>query len=770
MHVLDSVMPVRKRYLNALLLILTTGAMCLNVWLVIGITLAGELKKPEEAKELMKKRENDRRVPQKPESMPEKEYHNKLIFEKSPYLLQHAHNPVNWYPWGPEAFRLAQKKDKPIFLSIGYSTCHWCHVMEHESFEDPEVATLMNDVFVSIKVDREERPDIDSVYMMVCQMLTGSGGWPLTILMTPDKKPFYAATYIPKETRFGRIGMVDLIPRVTEMWTTRRSEMLNSANQITESISAASREMSPSATGEALDESTLNLTHEQLSMRFDEQYGGFGSAPKFPTPHNLLFLLRYWRRTSGEGALEMVEKTLQEMRRGGIYDHVGFGFHRYSTDSRWLVPHFEKMLYDQALLAMGYTEAYQATGKKEYEETAREVFTYVLRDMMQPEGGFYSAEDADSEGVEGKYYVWTFKEAQQALAPEEATLIVKVFNIRKDGNFMEQPTREGTGSNILHLRKSVKELASDLKVSEEALQRRLKAIRQKLFDYREKRVHPHKDDKILTDWNGLMIAALAKGAQVFEESEYAEAAERAVDFILKTMRTPGGRLLHRYRDGQAGIPAHINDYAFLIWGLLELYEATFEVSYLETALDLNKDLIKHFWDEDCGGFYSTADDSEKLLVRHKEIYDGAIPSGNSVAMLNLLRLGRLTAKSDLEEKAATIGGVFSESISESPSAHTQFMAAVDFGIGPSYEVVIVGNSKAKDTKEMVHALHTHFIPNKVVLLRPIDQEAAGIERLAKFTKYQTSIDNRATAYVCLNYNCKLPTTDKGKMLELLKLN
>jgi len=737
---------------------------------VTGITLAQELKKPEEVRELMKKRESDPGISQKPESVPEKEYHNKLISEKSPYLLQHAHNPVKWYPWGPEAFRLAQKKDKPIFLSIGYSTCHWCHVMEHESFEDPEVAKLMNDVFVSIKVDREERPDIDSVYMMVCQMLTGSGGWPLTIIMTPDKKPFYAATYIPKETRFGRIGMVDLIPRVKEMWTTRRSEMLNSANQITESISAASREMSPGATGEALDESTLNLTYEQLSMRFDEQYGGFGSAPRFPTPHNLLFLLRYWRRSGDEGALEMVEKTLQEMRRGGIYDHVGFGFHRYSTDSRWLVPHFEKMLYDQALLAMAYTEAYQATGKKKYEETAREIFTYVLRDMMQPEGGFYSAEDADSEGVEGKYYVWTFKEAQQVLAPEEATLIVKVFNIRKDGNFMEQPTREGTGSNILHLRKSVKELASDLKVSEEALQKRLKAIRQKLFDYREKRVHPHKDDKILTDWNGLMIAALAKGAQVFEESEYAEAAERAADFILTTMRSSRGRLLHRYRDGQAAIPAHIEDYAFLIWGLLELYEATFRVGYLETALDLNKDLIKYFWDEDGGGFYFTANDSEKLLVRHKEIHDGAIPSGNSVAMLNLLRLGRLTAKSDLEEKAATIGKVFSESISESPSAHTQLMAAVDFGIGPSYEVVIVGNSKAEDTKEMVQALHTHFIPNKVVLLRPIDQEAAGIERLAKFTKYQTSIDNRATAYVCVNYNCKLPTTDKGKMLELLKLN
>jgi uncharacterized protein YyaL (SSP411 family) len=718
----------------------------------------------------MKKRKNDPKISQKPESMPESECQNKLASEKSPYLLQHAHNPVNWYPWEPRAFRLAQRKDKPIFLSIGYSTCHWCHVMEYESFEDPEVARLLNEVFVCIKVDREERPDIDSVYMKVCEMLTGSGGWPLTILMTPDKKPFYAATYIPTETRFGRIGMLDLIPRVKEMWTTRRSEMLNSANQITESISAASRGTSPGTTGKAPDESTLNLTYEQLSMRFDEEYGGFGGAPKFPTPHNLLFLLRYWRRTGTERALEMVEKTLQEMRRGGIYDHLGFGFHRYSTDSRWLVPHFEKMLYDQALLAMAYTEAYQETGKEEYKGTAREIFAYVLRDMMQPQGGFYSAEDADSEGVEGKYYVWTFKEARQVLAPEEATLIVKVFNIRKDGNFTEEVTRKRTESNILHLRKSVKELAFDLKVSEKALQRRLNEIRQKLFDHREKRVHPHKDDKILTDWNGLMIAALAKGAGVFEESEYAEAAKRAANFILSTMRTSRGRLLHRYRDGQAAIPAHINDYAFLIWGLLELYEVTFEVSYLQTALDLNRDSIKHFWDEHGGGFYFTADDSEELLVRHKEIYDGAIPSGNSVAMLNLLRLARLTAKSDLEERAAIIGEVFSESIRESPSAHTQFMAAVEFGVGPSCEVVIVGNSQAEDTKEMVHALHTHFLPNKVVLFRPIDQEAPGIERLAKFTKYQTSIDNRATAYVCRNYNCELPTTDKDKMLELLKLN
>ncbi len=693
-------------------------------------------------------------------------HHNRLIFEKSPYLLQHADNPVDWYPWGPEAFEKARKENKPVFLSIGYSTCHWCHVMARESFEDSEVARLMNQVFVSIKVDREERPDIDNVYMMVCQMMTGSGGWPLTIIMTPDQKPFFAATYIPKERRFGRMGMLELIPRIKELWTTRRDEVLSSANEIT----AALQQVSQDAPGEELDETTLDLAYEQLAKRFDEQHGGFGGAPKFPTPHNFLFLLRYWKRTNTERALQMVEKTLQAMRRGGIYDHIGFGFHRYSTDSHWFVPHFEKMLYDQATLAIVYTEAYQATGKEEYAQTAREIFTYVLRDMTAPEGGFYAAEDAESEGEEGKFYLWTEEEIRQVLGSEEAALIVKIFNIEEGGNFIEQVTGRRTARNVLHLTKSVKELASELKMSDYDLQKRLQAMRQKLFTYREKRIHPHKDNKILTDWNSLMIVALAKGARVFDEPRYAQAARGAVDFILKNMCTSDGELLHRYRDEQAALPAQVDDYAFLIWGMLELYETTFKVRYLQIGLDLNRDLIKHFWDVDNGGFYFTADDGEKLLVRQKEIYDGAIPSGNSVEMLNLLRLGRITANSHLEEKAAKIGRAFSRSVKQSPSAYTQLMVAADFGVGPSYEVVIAGKSQAKDTKEMLKAIRRQFIPNKVVILRPTEQESPDIDHLAEFTKHHLSIEGKATAYVCLNYNCRLPTTDVNKMLELLNVS
>jgi len=734
--------PKRKMHLVGLLLAFAIGAMGLIIFLANEVTMS-----------------------QEPESKTVEKHYNRLIFEKSPYLLQHADNPVDWYPWGPEAFEKARKENKPIFLSIGYSTCHWCHVMEHESFEDPEVARLMNEVFVSIKVDREERPDIDNVYMMVSQMMTGSGGWPLTIIMTPDKKPFFAATYIPKENRFGRIGMLELIPRIKEIWATRRGEALSSADQITFAL----RQVSQDAPGEELDEATLKLAYEQLAKRFDEQHSGFGSAPKFPTPHNLLFLLRYWKRTNNEKALEMVEKTLQGMRRGGIYDHIGFGFHRYSTDSEWLLPHFEKMLYDQAMLAMAYTEAYQATGKEEYRKTAREIFTYVLRDMTAPEGGFYSAEDADSEGEEGKFYLWTEEEIRQVLGSEEADLILKVFNIEKNGNFMEQATGKRAGANILHLRKSLTEIASELKMSEQDLQKHLETARQKLFTYREKRIHPHKDDKILTDWNGLMIAAFAKGARVFDEPRYAEAAKATVDFILKNMRKSDGRLLHRYRDGQAALPAQVDDYAFLIWGMLELYETIFEVRYLQTALDLNRDLMKHFWDDNNGGFYFVADDGENLLVRQKEIYDGAIPSGNSLAMLNLLRLGRITANYDFEEKAARIGRAFSRNVKQSPSAYTQLMVAVDFGVGPSYEVVIAGNSQAEDTKEMLKAIRTQFIPNKVVILRPTEQESPDIDRLAEFTKSQASIDGRATAYVCLNYNCKFPTTDITKMLDLLNV-
>ncbi len=689
--------------------------------------------------------------------------HNRLIFEKSPYLLQHADNPVDWYPWGPEAFDKARKEDKPIFLSIGYSTCHWCHVMGHESFEDLEVARLMNEFFVSVKVDREERPDLDNIYMAVCQMMTGGGGWPLTIIMTPDKKPFFAGTYFPKESRYGRIGMLDLIPRVKELWITKPDEVFKSANQIT----LALQQISSGAPGEDLGESTLRTAYEQLAQRFDAQYGGFGSAPKFPTPHNLLFLLRYWKRTGNEKALQMVEKTLRALRSGGIYDHVGFGFHRYSTDQLWLVPHFEKMLYDQALLAMAYTEVYQATGKWEYAQTAREIFTYVLRDMTAQTGGYYSAEDAESEGEEGKFYLWTEEEIRQILPAKEADLIIGVFGIEKEGNFHEEASGKQMGRNILHLKKGLHEIASDLKIPEEQLRKRLEDSREKLFAAREKRIHPHKDDKILTDWNGLMIAALAKGARILDEPPYAEIAGQALNFILENMRKPDGRLLHRYRDGEATLPAYVDDYAFLIWGMLELYETTFEVRYLWTALDLNNDLMKNFWDDKAGSFYFTADDAEKLLVRQKDIYDGAIPSGNSVAALNLLRLGRITANPNFEEKAVKIGRVFSQAIKRLPSGYTQLMLAVDFGVGPSYEVVIVGKAGTKDTKAMIRALRRHFVPNKVVLFRPSEEEFPDIIRLAEYTTYQTSIDDKATAYVCLNYNCKFPTTDKGKMLELL---
>ena len=689
---------------------------------------------------------------------------NRLAKEKSPYLLQHAGNPVDWYPWGDEAFARARAEDKPIFLSIGYSTCHWCHVMERESYNDPEVAKLMNDAFVSIKVDREERPDIDNVYMNVALMLMGSGGWPLNVILTPDKKPFFAATYIPKDNRFGQKGLLELIPQIKQMWLTQRDKVVGSANQITATL----RESSGGSTGGELDASTLKTAFDQFDHQFDKQNGGFGRAQKFPTPHNLLFLLRYWKRTGQPKALEMVEKTLQAMRGGGMYDHVGFGFHRYSTEPTWHVPHFEKMLYDQAMLALAYLEGYQATGNEEYAKTAREIFTYVSRDMTSPAGGFYSAEDADSEGEEGKFYLWTEDEIRKILGKSDADLYVKAFGVERGGNFTDPFGKQNAGANILRLTKPVKDLAAELKIPEADLQTRLEAARQKLFTVREKRVHPGKDDKILTDWNGLMIAAFARGAQVLDELKYAEAARRSVDFILGNLRTSDGRVLHRYREGQATIKAHADDYAFLIWGLIELYEATFEVKYLQTALDLNADLIKHFWDAGNGGFFFTADDDEALLVRQREIEDNAIPGSNSVAMLNLLRLSRITAKTELEEKASSISRTFAGEVKRAPSGHAELMTALDFGIGPSYEVVIAGNSHAEDTKAMLRALRKQFIPNKVVILKPTEQSAPEITRLAEFTKYQNSRDGKATAYVCLNYNCKLPTTEINKMLELLQ--
>jgi len=536
---------------------------------------------------------------------------NRLAKEKSLYLLQHADNPVDWYPWGLEAFQKAAKENRPIFLSIGYSTCHWCHVMAHESFQDSRVASLMNDTFVSIKVDREERPDIDMLYMSICQMMTGSGGWPLTIIMTPEKEPFFAGTYIPRETRFGRQGMLELIPSIKEIWETRKGEVMESAGQIT----AALRHAASQEPGEKLDEALLHLAYEQLKDRFDEKYGGFGRAPKFPTPHNLLFLLRHWKRTSNAEALAMVEKTLQAMQRGGIYDQIGFGFHRYSTDRRWLVPHFEKMLYDQALLAMAYLETFLATMNEEYAMTAREIFTYVLRDMTASDGGFYSAEDADSEGQEGKFYLWTYDEMKQLLPPEETEFVFKVYNVQENGNFSEPTSVNIEMENILHLGKSIDESASEFNLTVPEFRKRLESVRQKLFVYQNKRIHPAKDRKILTNWNGLMIAALAMGAKVLDEPLYADAAKRAVAFILANVHASKGQLRHCYCDGEYAVTANLDDYVFFIQGLLELYETTFDVDYLKNALKFNEHLLKHFWDYKNGGFFFTSDDAESLLAR-----------------------------------------------------------------------------------------------------------------------------------------------------------
>ncbi len=688
---------------------------------------------------------------------------NKLINEKSPYLLQHAYNPVNWFPWGNEAFERARRENKPIFLSIGYSTCHWCHVMAHESFEDSEIANLMNQTFVSIKVDREERPDIDKIYMTVCQIMTGSGGWPLTIIMTPDKKPFFAGTYFPKKTQFGRVGMWDLILQIKDLWNTQKKKIFDSADQIT----SVMKDIMIESPGDKLGEKTLKKCFEELNRKFDDQYGGFSNAPKFPTPINLLFLLRFWNRTGNKDALEMVEKTLLAMRRGGIYDHIGFGFHRYSTDKHWLVPHFEKMLYDNALLAMAYLEAYQATGNHEYSKTAQEIFSYILRDMTSPEDGFYSAEDADSEGEEGKFYVWSLEEIEKIRDKEDAAIATKVFNIERSGNYLDEATKQKKGLNIFHLKDSLANISKELKLNEQELTIRLEKIRLKLFNVRKNRIHPYKDNKILTDWNGLMIVALTKGAQILSEPLYLKAAKKSVNFILSNMRKSDGKLLHRYREGNAKIDAYIDDYAFLIWGLIELYEATFDVFYLKNALDLNKYLIEHFWDNYLGGFYFTSDDGEKLLIRQKEIYDGATPSGNSVAMLNLIRLSYITGDKELEEKAEILSRLFAERVNNNPIAHTFLMVAVDFGIGPSYTLVIAGDSDAKDTHKMLEAIKIHYLPNKTLVYRQTEFESPDIDQYAQFVKYFDKIDGSVAAYICINKTCKPPTTDTRKMLELL---
>ncbi|MFW6110577.1 MAG: thioredoxin domain-containing protein [Thermoproteota archaeon] len=693
---------------------------------------------------------------------------NRLIHEKSPYLLQHAYNPVDWYPWGAEAFKKAAEEDKPVFLSIGYSTCHWCHVMKDESFTDPEVAELLNETFISIKVDREERPDIDSIYMKVCQMMTGRGGWPLTILMAPNKKPFFAATYIPKEPRFGRVGIKELIRRVKNRWESQRQELVNTAEKVTSLLHQTEQRFKRTKKG-VIDKSLLDVAYRTLSKQFDERHGGFGGSPKFPRPQILLFLLRYWKRTGKDRAIRMVEMTLREMRLGGIYDQVGFGFHRYSTDSSWLVPHFEKMLYDQAMLIMAYSEAYQAAPKHRYKQTVEEIISYLLRDMTDPGGGFYSAEDADSEGEEGKFYLWTVDEVRQILPVEESELVLTTFNLDEGGNFQDEATLKKSGKNILYLNESLEKIADKLEIPIVTLRERLEKARKRLFQAREKRVHPKKDDKILTDWNGLIIAALARAAQVFDSEDYFRAAKCAANFIVEHLRASGGRLYHRYRDGNCAIEAFIDDYAFLIWGLLELYEASLEVEYLELANELNEEMLTHFWDDENGGFYFTSKDAEDTLVRAKKVRDGVYPSGNSVALMNLLRLARMTSNPDWEGKASEMLETFSGEISKSPTAYTYLLAGMDFALGPSYEVVVVGNLQDTKTQELLRLLRVNFIPNKVVLFRPLGEKSPRISKVADFTRNFSGQEGEATVYVCSDYSCHAPTSDPEEMLDLLSV-
>ena len=703
---------------------------------------------------------------------------NRLAATQSPYLLQHADNPVDWYPWGDEAFAKARREDKPIFLSVGYATCHWCHVMEHESFEDDEVAALLNEHFVAIKVDREERPDVDALYMTVTQALTGHGGWPMTVLMTPEKKPFFAGTYFPKRGRGGRPGMLEILPQVAATWAADRQKVEDSADHITDAVREGLAQQA--ATGDALGADVLDTAYNQLAARFDEQHGGFGGAPKFPTPHNLTFLLREAQRAgtdtlAGRKALGMAETTLRAMRRGGIYDHVGFGFHRYATDERWLLPHFEKMLYDQALLAMAYTEAFALTRDAFYREVAEEIFEYVARDLTSPDGtraagAFFSAEDADSlnaegEKEEGAFYVWTWDAFMQALGERSGIVFAALFNIEREGNFRDEATREKTGANVLFRTVDDATAAERLEMQEEGLRRHLAEVRATLFEVRSERPRPLLDDKVLTDWNGLMIAALAKAARTFDAPQYAARAARAADFLLDTMRTEAGRLLHRYRDGDAAIPALLDDYAFLVWGLIELYEATFEPQRLRDALALHAAMLRHFEDAEHGGLFLSPDDGEALLVRQKEFYDGATPSGNAVAALNSLRLARLTGHTELEDVAERIGRAAGASARRHPIGHTMLMSALAFAVGPAQEITVAGEPGAEDTEALLAVLRAHYLPNAVVHLRPPD--ADDLADLAPYTEAQTMRDGRATAYVCEHFACQAPTTEPDDLAAQL---
>lgn len=667
---------------------------------------------------------------------------NRLINEKSPYLIQHAYNPINWYPWGEEAFEDAKKEDKPIFLSIGYSTCHWCHVMAHESFEDENVAAILNKFFISIKLDREERPDVDSVYMTVCQALTGSGGWPLTIIMTTDQKPFFAGTYFPKTSRYGMPGLIEILESVATQWKNSKEKLINSSDNILKELG---KFFVSESNDTKLSEKNLKNGYNQLLKSFDIKYGGFSPAPKFPTPHKLMFLLRYYKMYDETNALEMVETTLGSMYRGGLFNHIGYGFSRYSTDDKYLVPHFEKMLYDNALLVIAYLEAYEITKNPLYKDISIKSLEYVFRELTSNEGGFYCAQDADSEGEEGKYYVFTPDEIKIILGEEDGNYFNEYYDITDEGNF--------EGKSIPNLIKNSNYNKKDEKID---------VLAQNILDYRNERYSLHKDDKILTSWNGLMIAALSKAYKVLEDEKYLEYAKKAIDFIYNNLVDSKGRLFARYREKEAKYKAILDDYAFLTYGLIELYESSYEILYLKKAIDLTEAMIDLFFDEKNAGFFLYGKDSEKLIARPKELFDGAIPSGNSVAAYNLIRLARITGKSLFEEISKDVLDYIAGSIISEEINHSFFLIASSFALNETKELICVikdesEKEKIKDTLSDMQAF------NLTVIIKN-EENSSELEELIPYTKDYTLKDNKATYYLCEGNSCFPPTNNLNEIL------
>lgn len=663
---------------------------------------------------------------------------NQLRYEKSPYLLQHRENPVDWYAWKEEAFAKAQAEDKPVFLSIGYSTCHWCHVMAHESFEDEKVAEVLNRHFISVKVDREERPDVDAVYMQVCQSMTGTGGWPLTIIMTPDKKPFFAGTYFPKYSRYGMTGLLELLEKIAILWRTDRERLLDVGERITAILQ---KEYTP--TMKEPTKALLQRGIAELLGRFDREWGGFGAAPKFPTPHNILFLLRYGEQEQDKDALLMAEKTLNGMALGGMFDQIGGGFSRYSTDEKWLVPHFEKMLYDNALLAYLYTEGFIHLQKPFYRRIAEKTLTYLLRELQDAEGGFYCGQDADSEGVEGKYYVFTPTELK-ALLGEDGESFCKWFHITEQGNF------EG---------KNIPNRLGEFPQEKEGIEQLCETV----LEYRQKRTSLHKDDKILTAWNGLAIAALAKAGRIFENKTYLEAARRCSAFIEKNLTEQTGRLYLRYRDGEAAHMGQLDDYAFYAFGLLELYQATFEVQYLERAAELIK-LVCNFFAEDMGGFYLYAEDAEQLLYRPKESYDGAMPSGNSMMGYVLQKLSALTGEQRWQEAAEKQFAYLAGEMQEMPSAHCFALYAMTEVWYPSLELVCV-SAKEVPSAELLSFLREK---NDIAVLWKTKETAERLTKMASFTAGYPIPETGERYYLCKGKHCFAPQERIAELRQLLQ--